>query len=282
MVDVSVVIPIGRVDEELKLQFDALDNQNFTGSWELILSLNSRNSAEKEKLDTLAKEFKSAQVIVADSSSVKGASYARNVGAKQCSAEFILFCDGDDIAEESWISKLFLALQNSPNSAVGGHLEEDLLSIEGQENWRPPATPGELPSFLGHKYLVSANMGVSKQNFLDVGGFREDLIRCEDIAFSWDLIEKGIDLEYVPSAVIYYRHRKGLKSMIQQHYLYGRGFSQLLKRQGTPGGSEENSFLSNLKPNAQPVSSKNFVYFTRRGSIAAGRIVGLAEERFRK
>ena len=42
------------------------------------------------------------------------------------------------------------------SGAVGGHLEETLLAIPGQESWRPEATPGGLPAFLGHPFLVTA------------------------------------------------------------------------------------------------------------------------------
>jgi hypothetical protein len=162
--------------------------------------------------------------------------------------------------------------------AVGGHLEERLLSIPGQESWRPEATPGELPSFLGHPYLVSANMGLRRNAFDKVGGFDTTLIRGEDIALSWDLIEAGVDLAYAPKAVMHYRHRKGLWPMMRQHYLYGRGFSQILARRGVPGDTGT-AGLRSLKPNGQSVAQLSLVYFLRRGSIAAGRVVGLVAER---
>ena len=83
-------------------------------------------------------------------------------------------------------------------SSVGGHLDESVLAVPGQEDWRPPATPGGNPSFLGHPYLVSANMGVHREDFEAVGGFDTTLIRGEDIAVSWALIERGIELGHVP------------------------------------------------------------------------------------
>ena len=69
--------------------------------------------------------------------------------------------------------------------------------------------------------------------------------------------------------------------MMTQHYRYGRGFSQILARRGVPGGGAGVG-LGALKPNGQAVASIGPVYLARRGSIAAGRVVGLVAERLRQ
>ena len=160
--------------------------------------------------------------------------------------------------------------------AVGGFLDEEMLAVPGQENWRPPATPGGNPSFLGHEFLVSANMAIWAETFHDAGGFDVSLLRGEDIAFSWALLRAGVELGFVDDAVMHYRHRKGLWPMMHQHYLYGRGMSQLLARVGTPDGGG-----ATLRPNSQPVGKMSIVHLLRRGSIAAGRLVGLVDETLR-
>ena len=275
--NVSVIMPVGRVDGELNDQIEALRGQTYAHSWELIMSLNTPDGEQRRKLDELVGSLSDLEVKVVDSSSRRSASHARNVGAGEAQGQLLLFCDSDDIAHKDWIENLTAALDYY--GAVGGFLDEDVLSVPGQEHWRPPATPGELPRFLGHPYLVSANMGVTRTNFEAVSGFDTDLIRGEDIAFSWDLLDRGVELGYSSEAVMYYRHRKGLQAMMQQHYLYGRGFSQILARRGTPDGEGTATGLAALRPNGQSVARKSLPYFLRRGSIAAGRVVGLVEER---
>lgn len=277
---VSVVIPVGRVDDDLPLQLEALAEQSHPGTWQLVVSLNSDDPADRLALESLIErhaEDARYRPLIVDSSSVRSASHARNVGAEAAEGELLLFCDGDDIADIDWMSNLIAALQH--NKAVGGFLEEELLAVPGQEDWRPPATPNALPSFLGHPYLVSANMGIHRSAFHDVGGFDTTLIRGEDIAFSWDLVERGIELGYASNAIMHYRHRRGMWPMMHQHYLYGQGFSQILARRGTPGSDHGTTGLRALKPNNQQVARKNFPYFARRGSIAVGRVVGLVGER---
>lgn len=272
---VSVVIPVGSADEDLRHQLDALAGQDYDGEWQLVISLNTDSVSERSQLDGLlaAHDF---DVDVVDSSSVRSAAHARNVGAQAATGTFLLFCDGDDIADERWLSTMVDALGS--HEVVGGHLDESLLEIDGQQDWRPPATPGALPTFLGQRFLVSANMGLHRKHFEGSGGFDTSLIRCEDVDFSWKLIEKGLELTYIADAIVHYRHRRGLRPMMHQHYLYGRGFSQLLATRPVPG-EEKRTGLSSLKPNNQAVNKKTAVYYCRRGSIAIGRVVGLIEQR---
>ena len=275
---VSVILPVGGVDPELASQLAALDAQNYSGEVELVVSLNTPDVEQRNKLDSALEDLQSLDVTVVDSSAVRSAAYARNVGSREASGEILAFCDGDDIVDKDWLSNLVKGVDNK--TAVGGHLDEELLAIDKQRHWRPPATPNALPKFLGHDYLVSANMALTKESFDKVCGFREDLVRCEDIALAWDLLDAGVELVYERNAIVHYRHRKGLKPMIKQHYLYGKGFSQLLSRQPLPGGSGSDAGLKKFKANGQSVSKRSFVHYVRRGSIAVGRLLGLVQERF--
>lgn len=274
MIRVSVVMPVGSVEPELGEQLEALSNQTFDDSWELVLSLNTPGA--RSDLEKALGSFTAADVDVSiiDSSAVRSASHARNAGAAAAKAERIAFCDSDDIADPGWLAAMVNALDD--HRVVGGYLEEERLAVPGQENWRPPATPGGNPSFLGHDFLVSANVAIWADEFHAAGGFDESLLRGEDIAFSWALIRGGVELGYCDEAVMHYRHRKGLWPMMKQHYLYGRGMSQILARIGTPDGGS-----ATLRPNGQRVDKMSSVHILRRGSIAVGRVVGLVIETIR-
>lgn len=271
--DLSVLMPVGSIDQYLNVQLEALEAQTFGGSWELILAANFEDASEIATLERLTGELR-LNFKVVDACDIRSASHARNVAASEARGDQLLFCDGDDIAHKDWITELLSALDTT--EAVGGHLDEELLSISGQEDWRPPATPNSLPEFMGYPYLVSANMAVRKDLFHRVGGFDTSLTRGEDIAFSWDLIDAGVTPRFASSAIVYYRHRKGLIPMMKQHYLYGIGFSEVLTRRGVPG---EDSGTSVLRPNTMSLEGISVPYVARRGSIALGRIVGLGKEK---
>lgn len=270
---VSVVIPIGGIDEFLSPQLAALAGQDFDAPWELVLSINAPGMTTNPAVtDPVLHPLAGLKVV--DSSDERSAAHARNVGARAASADLLAFCDADDIVEPNWLSSLVAALAD--HAVVGGYLDEQRLSPPGQERWRPPATPGELPAYLGHSYPVSANMAARREAFDSIDGFVEGLTRCEDIAFGWDLADAGIDLAYCPDAVVHYRHRPGLWTMIRQHHYYGIGMTEVIERRGLPGGDQPAGLLA---ANKQRVTQRSLIHILRRGAIASGRVRGLVQER---
>lgn len=271
--DVSVIMPVGRVDEALRGALIKLDEQTAPFAWELVIGLNTDNADEASFLDSLL-AVRSLKARVIDASAKRSASFARNTAAAAAVGSRLVFCDGDDEADPDWLENIVSALL--PGTAIGGHLAEDRLVVSGQEDWRPPATPGCLPSFLSAPYLVSANMAIWAEDFAAVNGFDDSLIRGEDIDFAWKLSERGIELRYCADAIIHYRHRAGIKSLLQQHYLYGRGMAQVLSRRQPPG-TELDGASRMLKANGQKVEHQSSIHVLRRGAIAAGRLRGLLD-----
>ena len=274
---ISVVIPVGSIDELLIEQFDALARQDFSGPWEAIAALNTADPDAQAALEKCCDRYEFLRWV--DAHEVRSASYARNVGAGSSSADLLAFCDGDDLCAPGWLTAMVAGL--AEHSVVGGFLDEELLCPPKQRNWRPPATPGVLPTFLGSSYIDSANLGIRREVFEEAGGFTMNLTRGEDMAFGFELERLGYELAYLPEAVVYYRHRAGLADMLRQHYLYGIGMSEIVSRGMIPNDHQRSSGLGALKPNAQPVPNKSTVQVLRRGAIAVGRVVGLIAARRR-
>jgi cellulose synthase/poly-beta-1,6-N-acetylglucosamine synthase-like glycosyltransferase len=277
---VTVVIPVGEPGPFLGRQVQAVMAQRTFFSFDVVLACNACHRGACASLDALRGEIGDPRLRVVPAHERRSPAYARNMGAASSDAEVLAFCDADDEVAPGWLAALVGAV--SHRVAVGGHLDERRFAVPRQEGWRPPVTPGALPTFLGVPYAVSANMAVEHDAFEDVGGFDDGLLRCEDIALSWRLQSAGVELEFAPEAVIHYRHRSGVRALMRQHYLYGRGMAQVLHRYGVPrdGGAEHLSGVAALRPNNQAMEHKTFVgTVVRRGSIAAGRVVGLAAER---
>ena len=97
-----------------------------------------------------------------------------------------------------------------------------------------------------------------------------------------DGAEVFLTLRYEPSAVVHYRHRRGMRSMLQQHYLYGKGMAQVLARVGVPGESGGRGVLGSMRPNAQRVDSWSVPHVLRKLALGAGRAVGTLQERTRR
>gem|GEM_PF-564007 len=281
MVDVSVVVPVGAVDEALAAQLRALADQEL-GAWriEIVLALNVDRPEDASALARMVRAVGDGRVRVVDATSRRGAAHARNAGAAAARGRYLAFCDADDVVDRRWVARVAASLERY--DAVGGHLER--LRDARADRWeRPPATPGALPTFVGVPYIVSANLAVRAEVFHDVGGFDESLVTGEDIALSWQLLRRGRTLGYAPDAVVHYRPRPGLVPMLRQHYWYGRGMSQVLVRHGVPavdGAAPRVGAL--VRPNGQPGGRGGHVRLVRRTSTALGRAHGLLDEQVRR
>ena len=169
-----------------------------------MIGLNTASPDDRSLVESLL-AVRSFDARIVDASAKRSASFARNTAAPEARGAQLVFCDGggDDEAEPDWLEKIVGA--HEPGTAIGGHLAEERLVVDGQQDWRPPATPGCLPSFLGAPYLVLANMAIWADDFAAVGGFDDGLIRGEGIDFAWKLTEHGVDLRYCaarPSTIV--------------------------------------------------------------------------------
>ena len=268
-------MPMGRVDNDARTQLAAVDALVTTFPFEIIVSM---NAAEPAQLSDLAAAIAtmSRPVRIIDSSDRRGAPHARNVGAAAAIAPILAFCDSDDIVRPDWLQKLVDGLIGY--EAVGGHLEEfgPDASVEGV---RPPVTPGELPTYLGVPYVVSASLAISREWFDKVGGFDATLHRCEDIAIGWDIIRAGGRLGFIPDAIVDYRTRNDLKTLLKQQYHYGIGMSQVLERRGVPPYNGQERKVSMFAANKQAGGKGSWLRHVRRSFIAAGRLQGLVTEK---
>jgi cellulose synthase/poly-beta-1,6-N-acetylglucosamine synthase-like glycosyltransferase len=277
---VSVIVPVGAPSPFLADQLASLAAQETDFPYEVVVSCNATDESDCAQISAVTRHYADAGLRLVDAHDRRSASYARNVGAHAANGDVLAFCDADDLVDRRWLAALTASVAD--DVAVGGHLDEQMFAIPRQTGWRPPVTPGALPTFLGAPYAVSANFAVKRRPFEEVGGFDENLTRCEDIALSWRLRHTGVALRYAPDAVVHYRHRAGVVALVKQHYRYGIGMAQVLRRYGVPHdhGVERLSGVAALRPNGQPVDRRTFVgSFVRRASLAAGRVVGIATER---
>lgn len=277
-VTVTVVVPVGAVDAQLSRQVSAVLAQDTPFPFEVILSLNTPAAEARSALEEIVRMTGDARLRVISSADKRGAAHARNVGACATSAPLLAFCDADDEVHPGWLAALAAGLHEW--DAVTGHINE--LSPPRQRDWRPPTTPGRLPTFLGVPYILSGNLGITRSAFAAVCGFDETLTRCEDIALGWTLLNRGFRIGYAEKAVIDYRHRAGLRALVLQHYQYGRGMAEVVSRYRIPSSQTPQRLigLGLLRPNSQP-APLCLAGLLRRASLAAGRVAGVICERRR-
>ncbi|WP_231933166.1 glycosyltransferase family 2 protein [Geminocystis sp. NIES-3708] len=99
------------------------------------------------------------------------------------------------------------------------------------------------------RFFASNNFALSRFDFLDLGGFNESFYTSEDQEFCDRWLQKGFDLKYVPSTLVYHDHYLTLDSFWRQHFNYGRGafrFYQSRVERGLHGLKIEPQFYQKL------------------------------------
>lgn len=273
---VSIVVPVGAVDDALGEQVRALRCQQGDVEHEVVLACNSSSPTAMDDLSEIAVSAGAGWRVV-DATARRGPAHARNAGARTCRGELLLFCDADDVVTPRWAESLVRALQHV--DAATGPLPP--FGPPAALAAKRPTSEHALPTYLGVPYLPSGNLGIRRSAFEAVGGFDERLRTSEDIALAWSLQVSGRTIDWCPDAVVHRRYRGGLWPMVRQHHRYGRGISRVLVWYGVPGPlGWTRAGTRLLRGNGMAGSVRrrpSHQDVLRRGALAAGRAVGIVE-----
>lgn len=234
-VAISVIIPAFNAGDVIGNQLQSLSEQRWTGDWEVIIADNG--STDGTTMRAKAWQGKVPRLRVVDASDKQGASHARNVGARNARGTYLLFLDADDVTEPGWLVAMAAASRDSaliagvtvPHLIGGGDAEAGI--------GRATAFSKLLPSEGFLDAAGAGNLGVRRDVWDSVGGFRESMMAGEDTAFCWDVQLAGYSLLWVPEAVVRYHVRRNMRQLAKQQYAWGVGAAQLyglFKDSGAP------------------------------------------------
>lgn len=218
---VSVVIPAYNASQTLDEQLEALSRQRIDRPWEVLVCDNG--STDDTAAVAMGWSDRLPSVRVIDASARRGPSAAMNTGAGVSAAEYLVFCDADDVVADGWLAEFVAALDRAPY--VGGHVEYDLLRAPGSTSvsWSDTGpfvfSLPVLPQLAG---TGSGNFGIHRALYEEVGGFEEALQTCEDADFSWRIQLAGYPLSICP-AMYHVRTRQTLRGIARQSYNWGAG-----------------------------------------------------------
>jgi glycosyltransferase involved in cell wall biosynthesis len=154
---------------------------------------------------------------------LKNMAYARNVGIRMASSDYILMTDADVVVDKYWVKEMLSVLQGGMYAAVGGKIakyrpvtwvqKNAITIVDGQNELN------YLPA-LNLPYVVGANVGFIASILHSVGGYDERLLSGNDVDICYRIGLAGHSIGLAPAALIYHEDRPSLREHFHRfrHY----------------------------------------------------------------
>ena len=216
---VSVVIPTYNRKEMLKDCLESLFNQNYPkGEYEIIVVDDGSTDGTNEVIQSLSEKHKLKYFYQEN----KGPAAARNLGIENSEGEIICFIDDDCIADRDWIKNL-----------IKGYTDDKIGGVGGRTIGYNPKNVIEkfqdylfIPKVIDNSYLPSintANASYRRSILIEVSGFDPRFRTNEDYDLGIRVRKGGYRLRYMPSAIVYHKHREDFFGLLKREFYLAKG-----------------------------------------------------------
>ncbi|MDT8436360.1 MAG: polysaccharide deacetylase family protein [Gemmatimonadota bacterium] len=228
----SVVIPCRNAADTLGAQLEALAGQEWTGEWEVIVADNGSTDGTRALAAHWQGRLPGLRVV--DAAGRRGASHARNVGAEEATGDALAFVDADDIVAPGWLAAMARALRRREFCAS----RFDYARLNPGRRPRPGAGSQERElQYLWYSPHVphagGSGLAIRRNLHRRLGGFDEGLRRLQDTDYCIRAALQGIELCFVPDAVLHVRLRPRGRAEFQQARAWARTNCLLYARHRT-------------------------------------------------
>lgn len=200
----------GENDEFFRASMESLCNQTYPADQIVLVC----DGPLTEALDKTVAEYKEKLGDVLDVvrfSENKGVAYCANEGLKYCANEFIMKMDSDDICNNDRAEKqMSFLFDNSDIDILGSYIEE----FKSDDNTplgvrQPPTEHDEIVEFAKRRAPFNNQTLVYKKSFAEaIGGYSNELLRCEDYDFMVRMLMAGAKSANIPEVLVRYRVNK--------------------------------------------------------------------------
>lgn len=233
----SVIVPTYERPEQLRMCLAAISRLDYpAGRFEVIVV----DDGSREPLAEIAAAFRDAIDVRLIVQKNAGPGAARNRAAADARGEFFVFTDDDCTVDAGWLLAFAAHFNKSSGTLAGGQ------TVNGLESNRCSATSQMIMEVVYLHYnadpddagfFASNNFAMAAEQFWAVGGFDETFRTAEDREFCDRWRARGLQINYVPAALINHAHPLTASSLWKQHFAYGRGarrFHQIRVARGAP------------------------------------------------
>lgn len=222
----SVVMGVHDGLPHLGPQLDALAEQAYPARWETIIIDNGSRDASAKLALSYGDRIPGLRVVSATAGS--GPSYSRNTAAGLAVEEALVFVDQDDQMAPGYLNALGTAL--AEHEFVAARIDHAFLNPEWSRGSR---LSWQSEGLMQTDFLPCASgcsLAMRREAFERVGGFDDQFASAQDIDLCWRAQLIGIDLAFVPDAVLRYRYRDGLLEHFRQERRWGADDVRIYRR----------------------------------------------------
>jgi GT2 family glycosyltransferase len=160
--------------------------------------------------------------------------YARNRGAAQGRAPWIVFLDADTLAAPDLLDRYFEPPPAEHTALLGGGVVDEPVGPDARPavryaHLRGAMSQGDTFAFGAWGYPKSANVACRRSAFEAVGGFREDIRAGEDADLTYRLRDAGLGVERREAAAVVHRSRDTVRGLLRQKAMWGAGGAWLAR-----------------------------------------------------
>ena len=141
-----------------------------------------------------------------------GTAKCANSGLALCKNEFIMKMDSDDVCLDNRAEKQMRYLAEHPDISILGCYIQEFNSTTGEDiaTRCPPVENDEIRKFARRRAPFNNQTLVYRKSLaLSIGGYSEELERCEDYDFMVRMLMAGAKAANIPEALVRYRVTPG-------------------------------------------------------------------------
>ncbi|TAG86400.1 MAG: glycosyltransferase [Bacteroidetes bacterium] len=223
----SLIIPVYNRPDELEELLFSLTKQVFD-TQKIVFEVIVIEDGSTQKADFLVDKFKEKLELYYFFKENTGQGFSRNVGFEKAKGDYFIVFDSDCIIPDNYLQTVFVNIQKSKLDAFGGpdKAHESFTDVQKAISYAMTSI-FSTGGIRGNKKSAekfrprSFNMGISKQVFQKVGGYKITRMG-EDIEFSIRIEKNGFKVGLIPDAFVYHKRRTNFYQFYKQLHFFGR------------------------------------------------------------
>jgi GT2 family glycosyltransferase len=245
--DFSVIIAVRNEIQYIEKCIYALFNQDYKGTYEVLIIDGMSNDGTYELLQKLNKKYNFSLL----QNPVLNAAAGRNTGIKKAKGNIIAFIDGDAIASKDWLTQLKKCFSKGKKNIAGiggpdhfpddstnrskliGYIMTSPLSRGGKFNPSTQHSLLEEEKFVDH--IPTCNLAIKREIFDKVGLFDEDFVKGQDLELNYRIRDAGFKLLYSPKVKVVHYRKHHTKDFANQIYKWAKAKIAIIKKHGMHG-----------------------------------------------